>query len=184
MEATVFINTTTKVARAAASGEAPCKVIARQRAKLALRFKFFETGEDPALLSSPTFRLVIKVSPTGSPFAFTSTFTAGTDSYLTEITSLDATALRTALGDLPQLEAWGEIEWTIATVVERVAFPLTILAAYIAADEEAPDPIAEASETWLTAQLAARITAAGYMEFQNAAGDWFHLPLNSGHAPG
>lgn len=184
MESTIYINTLTKVARRLATGIDLPKVSARQRAHLALTFKFFETDGEPALLASPTFRLVIKATPTGDPFAFTSSATAGTDDYLFEFDSLDAAALRTALGDLKQIEAWAEIEWTVAAVVERVAFPLTILAAYMAADEEAPDPVAEASVTWLTEQLASRITAAGYMEFQNADGDWFHLPLNSGRAPG
>jgi len=153
VEATLFINTLTKVARAAATGIDVPKVNARQRAQIRLTFKFVETEEEPALLSGATFRLVIKGSPTGEPFAFTSSSTETlADGYAFEFTSLDAAALRTALGDSASLAAWGEIEWTIGTEIERVAFPITIAAAYLDTDEEAPDPLAEASDTWLTAR--------------------------------
>jgi len=155
VEATLFINTLTKVARAAATGIDVPKVNARQRAQIRLTFKFFETDEEPALLSGATFRLVIKGSPTGEPFAFTSSITETlADGYAFEFTSLDAAALRTALGDSASLAAWGEIEWTIGTEIERVAFPITIAAAYLDTDEEAPDPLAEASATWLEARAA------------------------------
>lgn len=160
MEATLFINTLTKVARAAATGIDVPKVNARQRAQLRLTFKFFETDEEPALLSGATFRLVIKGSPTGEPFAFTSSITETlADGYAFEFTSLDAAALRTALGDSASLAAWGEIEWTIGTEIERVAFPVTIAAAYLDTDEEAPDPLAEASDTWLDARAVRHDTA-------------------------
>lgn len=185
MESTVFINLATFAARAAITGIDAPKAAARLQAHFAQIVKFFEPGEDAALLTgSPTFRFAIKGTPTGSPFVFTSTATAQADGYLFEFESVDSTALRAAIGDLKQIEAYAEVEWTLAGVVERVAFPITILTAYIRSSDAAPDPIAEESVTWLNAQLAARITAAGYMEFQNADGDWFHLPLNSGRAPG
>ena len=185
MESTVFINLATFAARLGITGTDTPKVAARLQAHLALIVKFFEPGEAAALLTgSPTFRVAIKGTPTGSPFVFTSTAIDQTDGYLFEFDSVDSAALRTAIGDLKQLEAYAEVEWTLAGVVERVAFPITILTAYIRTEDDAPDPIAEESATWLAAQLAGRITAAGYFEMQNEDGDWFHIPLNSGRAPG
>jgi hypothetical protein len=182
---TVFLNTSTLTAREAITGHALPAISAKLQAALTLTVKFFSTGEAAALLSSPTFRVTLKATPTGSPFVFTSTIASTlADGYTFAFTSVDSAALRTAIGDLTQLDAFGEVEWTVATVVERVSFPLTIVNAYLRTDDDAPDPIAEESATWLTAQLAARITAAGYMEFQNTAGDWFYLPMNSGRAPG
>lgn len=153
MEATLFINTLTKVARATATGCQLPKVNARQRAQLRLTFKFFETDEDPALLDeATTFRLVLKATPGGEPFAFASEVTETTaDGYVFNFTSLDSASLRTALSD-SSTAFWGEIEWTIGTEIERVAFPITIAAAYLDTDEEAPDPLAEASDTWLDAR--------------------------------
>lgn len=185
MESTVFINLATFAARATLTGLDAPKAVARLQAHFALIVKFFEPGEDAALLTgSPTFRVAIKGTPTGSPFVFTSTATAQADSYLFEFSSVDSAALRSAIGDLPQLEAFAEVEWTLDGVVERSAFPITILTAYIRSDDDAPDPIAEESVTWLNDQLAARITEEGYFELQNADGDWFHFALNSGRAPG
>jgi len=156
VEADIFINTLTKVARSAATGVSLPKASARQRAHLGLTFKFLETDEEPALLDdATTFRLVIKGTPTGDPFAFaTAPTSSGADSYLFEFASIDAAALRTALGDLTELKAFAEIEWTLGDVIERVAFPLPIQAAYLATDEEAPDPLEEASETWLQERAA------------------------------
>lgn len=207
MEATLFINTDLRAARKAATGIDVPIVTARQRAALSLSFKFFETDAAPALLSgSPTFRLVLKATPTGDPFAFTSTVAETlADGYKFTFTSIDSASLRTLLGDQRQIEGWVEIEWTIGSVIERVASPLIVQAAYHATDEEAPDPLAEASDTWLTARavrhdeaqtlttaaaaqalenLNITFTAAGYLQLQNAAGDTFHIPLNSGTAPG
>lgn len=152
MEATLFINTLTKVARAAATGIDVPKVNARQRAQLRLTFKFFETDEEPALLSGATFRLVLKATPSGEPFAFASEVTETlADGYVFNFVSLDSASLRTALSD-STTAFWGEIEWTIGTEIERVAFPVTITAAYLDTDEEAPDPLAEASALWLEAR--------------------------------
>jgi hypothetical protein len=182
---TVFLNTSTLAAHSAITGSAQPVISAKLQAALTLTVKLFATGEAAALLSSPTFRVTLKATPTGSPFVFTSTIASTlADGYTFEFSSVDSAALRTAIGDLTQLDAFGEVEWTVATVVERVAFRVTIVNAYIRTDDDAPDPIAEESATWLTAQLAARITAAGYFELQNEAGDWFHIPLNSGRSPG
>ena len=184
MESTVFINLAALVARLGITGIDAPKAAARLQAHFALIVKFFEPGEAAALLTgSPTFRFAIKGTPTGSPFVFTSTATPQADSYLFEFETVDSTALRAAIGDLKQLEAHAEVEWTLAGVVERVAFPITILTAYIRTEDDAPDPIAEESITWLNAQLAARITPGGYFEIQNSDGDWFHFGLNSGRAP-
>lgn len=185
MTGTVFLNTSTLVARRAITGLELPSISAKLQAALTLTVKFFETGEEAALLASPTFRVTLKATPTGSPFVFTSTVADElADGYTFEFSSVDSAALRTAIGDLTQLDAFGEVEWTVASVVERVAFPVTIINAYLRSDDDAPDPIAEESVIWLKEQLADHITAEGYFEIQTPAGDWFHFALNSGRAPG
>ena len=205
MTGTVFLNTTTLSARKAITGVELPSISAKLQAALTLTVKFFATGAEAALLTSPTFRVTLKATPTGSPFVFSSTIAETlADGYTFEFTSVDSAALRTAIGDLKQLDAFGEVEWTVDSVVERVAFPVTIVNAYLRTDDDAPDPVAEESDTWLTARgvrfdaaqtltsaqaaqaLANQkvtITSAGYLRLVNAAGDVFHAALNSGEPP-
>lgn len=184
MTGLVYLNTSTLTARNALTGIATPVINCRLQAQFALEVGFFATGDTaPALLSSPTFRVAIKGTPTGSPFVLTSTAVEQDETYLFEFASVDSAALRTAIGDLPQLSAYGEVEWTVGGEVQRVSFPVIILNAYIRTGDSAPDPAAEESIVWLEEQLASRITEGGYIEFQNAAGDWFNIPMNSGRAP-
>lgn len=206
MEATVFINLATCAARDAITGIQQPKVAAKLQAHFGLTVKFFaDTGEAAALLDSPTFRVALKATPTGSPFVLTNTVSEELDDgYYFEIASVDAAALRTAIGDLKQLDAWLEVEWTLAGTVERAATPATILNAYIRSADAAPDPVEEASETWLSDRavrydeeqtltatekaqalenIGVTITVGGYLRLTNAAGDVFHASLNSGEPP-
>lgn len=205
MESTVFINTDTFACRAAITGVELPKVTAKLQAHFGLTVKFFAPGEEAALLASPTFRIALKDTPTGSPFVLTSTVAEElADGYYFEIASVDAAALRTAIGDLKQLDAWLEVEWTVAGTVERAATPATIANAYIRSADDAPDPVEEASETWLSDRavrydeeqtltdaeaaqalenIGVTITAGGYLRLTNAAGDVFHAALNSGEPP-
>lgn len=205
MTGTVFLNTTTLVARSAITGNALPLIAAKLQAALTLTVKFFATGEAAALLSSPTFRVTLKATPTGDPFVFTSSVADElADGYTFEFSSVDSAALRTAIGDLTQLDAFGEVEWTVASVVERVSFPVTLVNAYIRSGDDAPDPIADESLAWLddhgvrfdaaqtlTAAQAAQalanqkitFTSAGYLRLVNSAGDVFHIALNSGEPP-
>lgn len=184
MTGLAYLNTSTLTAHRAFTGIAEPELACRLQAQFALEVGFFETGDTAAaLLTSPSFRVAIKGTPTGSPFVLTSTGNTQATTYLFNFTSVDSAALRSAIGDLHELEAIAEVEWTVSGAVQRVAFPITILNAWIRTSDSAPDPAAEESETWLTEQLAARITAGGYIEFQNAAGDWFNVPMNSGRAP-
>ena len=187
MEATIYVNTTSLVARSALTGIQVPPVTARLQAHLKLTIVFFEPDEEPALLAGATFRVALKslATPTGSVFALLSAPTAtNADSYEFEWDSIDAAALRTALGDSPDLAAKLEIEWTIDDLIERVAIPVTIQNAWLRSADSAPDPAADESDAWLIAQLASRITAGGYMRFVNSTGDVFHIGLNSGEPPG
>ena len=205
MTGTVFLNTTTLSAFKAITGVELPSVSAKLQAALTLTVKFFATGEEAALLTgSPTFRVTLKGTPTGSPFVFSSSATATSDGYTFTFTSVDSAALRTAIGDLTELDAFGEVEWTIASVVERVAFPVTIVNAYLRTDDDAPDPVAEDSDTWLTARAVrfdaaqtltaaqaaqalanqkVTITSGGYLRVVSNAGDVFYASLNSGEPP-
>ena len=185
MESTLFINLAARVARKTITGSelpsAGCRLLAQWQVAIA----FFEPGEEVAALDiATTFRFALKATPTGQPLLFTSSLILDEGVYYADFSSVDSAALRALLGDQASVVVIGELEWTLDARRERVHFPVSVVNAWLRPDDVAPDPVAEASVTWLNEQLAARITAAGYFELQNEDGDWFHLPLNSGHAPG
>lgn len=176
MEATLYLNTTTLVARAAETGIAVPAINARLQAHLKLTCYFFATGDDPALLSGATFRVAFKDvnEPSGTVLALLSSPTdTGTDYYEFEWASLDSSGLRTLLGDEQQVSVILEIEWTIGGTVERISIPATIENAWIRTADAAPD----------FAPFQASITPAGYLRLVNGDGDVFHLGLNSGEPP-
>lgn len=206
MESTVFLNTTLRALRGALTANAAPLIVARLQASLSITVKPFATGDAAAALleGSPTFRVAIKEDPTDTAFVLTSSFTTGEDGYTFTFASVDSAALRTALGDLDSIEATFEIEWTLGGTVERASCPVRIDNAWIRTTDGPPDPTAEASEIWLreravrfdevqtlTAAQAAQalanqkitFTASGYLRLVNAAGDVFHLALNSGEPP-
>lgn len=177
MEATIYVNTTNKRAQASTTLTALPAVSPRLQTHLLLTVYFFASGSDPALLSSPTFRVALKDKdePSGSVLALLSAATAtGTDYYEFEWASVDSSALRTLLGDLPSVEAMLEIEWTIAADNERVSIPVTIHNAWLRTADSAPD----------FQPFDASITAGGYLRLVNSSGDVFHIGLNTGQPPG
>jgi len=126
--------------------------------KLTVSFRA-DADTDAALLSgSPTFRVALKDinSPTGDPLALKTAADATTATgYVFEWYSLDSAALRTLLGDEESVDSMLEIEWTVGSTVERVACVTTIYNAWIQSGDDAPDPVADASWTWLKARLVA-----------------------------
>lgn len=70
--------------------------------------------------------------------------------------TLDGPALRTFLGSYfsrvgtDQHGPWMEVAWTIDGETQRVAFPITILNAWLRPEDIAPDPAVAAAEDWLT----------------------------------
>ena len=183
METTVFVNLTNKTIRRGITGNelpsASCKLLAQWQ----IAFSFFEPGEAAAPLSGATFRFALKATATGAPLLFTSTLTNVGATYTADFASVDSTALRALIGDESSIVVVGEIEWTLSGRRERASFPVLITNAFNRPDDVAPDPVEEASELWFTAQLAQRLTAGGYIEFQAANGDWFNIAANSGRAP-
>lgn len=176
MDATIYLNTTTLVARAADTGIAVPAITARLQAHLKLTCYFFATGEEPALLSGATFRVALKDvnEPSGTVLALLSSPTdTGADYYEFEWASLDSSGLRTLLGDQPEASVIVEIEWTIGGTVERVAIPATVENAWIRTADAAPD----------FEPFQASITALGYLRLVNSDGDVFHIGLNSGEPP-
>lgn len=178
MEATIYVNTTTKKAQASTTLTALPAVSPRLQTHLLLTVYFFAAGSDPALLSgSPTFRVALKDKdePSGDVLALLSAATAtGADYYEFEWASVDSAALRTLLGDLPSVEAMLEIEWTIAADNERVSIPVTIHNAWLRTADSAPD----------FQPFDASITAGGYLRLVNSSGTVFHIGLNTGEPPG
>jgi hypothetical protein len=158
VEATLYVNTSTKEIRSSATSASIPDVRPRLQTHLLLTAYFFATGADPALLSTPTFRVALKsaIEPSGSVLALLSAATAeGADYYEFEWASVDSAALRTLMGDEESVPAVLEIEWTIGGDVERASIPVTIDNAWIRSGDDAPDPVADASWAWLKARLAA-----------------------------
>jgi len=176
VEASIFVNTTTRVARAAVTGVALPAITVRLQAHLKLTVAFFATGEDPALLADTTFRVALKdkLEPSGSVLALLSAPTdTGTDDYEFEWSSVDSAALRTLIGDSAEIDAMLEIEWTTGGDVERVTIPVVIQNAWLRSGDAAPDFL----------PFAASITAAGYLRLVNSEGTVFHIGLNTGEPP-
>jgi len=176
VEAILYVNTTTKVIRAAITGAALASVPVKLQTHLKLTTYFFATGADPALLSGATFRVVLKdaATPSGSVLALLSAATVtGSTYYEFEWSSLDSTALRTLIGDSESCEAVLEFEWTISGKVERASMPVTIQNAWARTADAAPDFL----------QFATTITSLGYMRFVTSDGTVYHLGLNTGEPP-
>lgn len=177
MEFDIFVNTTRKLARAAATGNALPIVTPKLQTHLLLTVYFFVEGEDPALLDgSPSFRVAFKDKnePSGTVLALLSAATASdTDHYDFEWAQIDSSGLRTLLGDAASAEAVLEIEWTISGKPERVAIPVTIENAWIRTADAAPD----------FEPFQASITAGGFLRLVKSNGDIFHIGLNSGEPP-
>ena len=158
MEATLYVNTTSKVIRAATTGTALPTVPVRLQTHLLLTTYFFAEGEDPALIDGASFRVALKdaTEPSASVLALLSSPTAtGADHYKFEWTAVDSAALRTLIGDAPSVQAVLEIEWTVGADVERASMFVTIGNAWVRSGDDAPDPVADASWAWLKARLAA-----------------------------
>ena len=156
MDATLFVNLTQRAARTAISGVQVPVLLARLQTQLVVTVYFFAEGSPAALLTgSPTFRFALKASATGTSLAFSSTATATATGYKFTIDSLDSAALRTAIGDQPELDCTAELEWTRSAVVERVSFPCAVGQAYIRSTDAAPDPNDDATDAWLASKLAA-----------------------------
>lgn len=176
MEATIYVNTSTKRATSTLAGLVVPTVPVVLQTHLALTVYFFATGASPALLSGATFRVALKdkLTPSGSVLALLSAATTtNATSYVFEWTTVDSSALRTLIGDAESCEAVLDIEWTISATVERVQIPVTITNSWLRTADAAPDFIA----------FAATITSLGYLRLVNSSGDVFHIGLNTGEPP-
>lgn len=177
MDATLYINTTTRRAFATATSSIVPTLEARLQTHLLITAYFFAQDSDPALLAgSPTFRVALKdqATPSGTVLALLSAATAtGATYYEFEWASIDSTAMRTLIGDEEFVPVTLEIEWTVNATVERVAVPVRLYNAWIRTADAAPD---------LT-PFEASITAGGYLRLVDDAGDVWHLGLNSGEPP-
>jgi len=178
VEATLYVNTTTKTIHAALTGAAEPSVPVRLQTHLNLTVYFFATGDTAAALldGSTTFRVALKDinTPSGSVLALLS---APTDTLATgyefEWASVDSAALRTLLGDSASAPAILEIKWTLATTKERAAIEVAIDNAWIRAADSAPDFSA----------FVTSITAAGYLRIVTSDGTVYHVGLNTGEPP-
>lgn len=205
MESLIYVNTDTITAHCTPTGIGPPRILATLLAQWQARFSFFSTGEEPAAVSGITLRCVLKEKPTGAALLASSTTTLSDATYTFNFASVDSSGLRTLIGDADNIDLEGEIEWTISGRVERVYFPVTLINSRHRPDDVAPEPWESTADAWLTAKavlhsdaqtltdaariqalenLGVRFTADGYLEIDNADGDTFHVPLNSGNAPG
>lgn len=213
MEQTVHIFRATNAARSALAGGGAPAVVMTHLAQFTLSVAFVDDDNEtiaPLGGDASSARCIVKTLPTASALLLdaelelTGTDTAARYEAEWDDADLDSEALRTALGNKLELDAYLEIEWTIDGNTQRSAFPILIRNAFFRPDDTAPDPAAEASETWLAARavrfdaaqtltdaqiarallnLGIRITAGGYLELTNSDGDLLHIGLNTGAAP-
>lgn len=178
MEAVIYLNTSTKTARAGLTGSALPNVPAKFQAHLKLTVSFFATGAAAALLNdATTFNVTIKAldSAGGDLFAQkVAPDTVNADSYEFEWATLGNTALETAIGDsIDGIAAVLTIGWTLAGTVEKIDIPITIANTWQRTDDYQPD----------LSPFQTSITTNGYLRLVNSAGDVFHLGLNTGEPP-
>ncbi len=200
MEADIYLNTTERALRATLTGRAEPTLKAKLQAALTVNVLPFADGDTVAALiaGSPTFRAVIKKDPTDTGYVFTSTVTENDDEdgYVVTWSSVDSADLRTDLGDLPELDAVFEFEWTVGDVTERATCPVKIENAWIRTDQEPPaagadwavrfdeaQTLTDAEAAQALANMKVTITAGGYLRMVNSAGNVFHIGMNSGEPP-
>lgn len=158
MTSTIYLDTASKVARAALTGTSLPSVSAKLLAHLKLVIKCFD-GADITTVDADTMRCVIKAktAPAGAPALIdTSAVFSGTGEtaqYVFEWASADSVALRTLLDAAadptqPQ-ELRCEIEYEFDGNPERVAFPIYFETSYTRPEDPAPEANEDSSWEWL-----------------------------------
>jgi hypothetical protein len=179
MEHDIYICTETKTAWSSLTDSRQPRTPSRLQTHLKLNVYFFDsTAETPAatlLTTGTTFRVAMKPvgDPTADPLIFSSTATELATGYAFEWTSIDSVDLRTLVGSERSVDVVFEISWTLATVIERVAWNAVVENAYIRTADAAPDFVA----------FVTSITSLGYLRIVNSDGDIFHIGLNTGEPP-
>ena len=144
MEATLFVNTTTKVIRASLTAAGLPSVPVKFQTHLKLTVYFFAAGDAPALLDEDTtFNVTLKaLSEAGGALfaqkvAPTSTLA---DGYVFEWAQIGNAALLAAIGDtVAGIESVLTIGWTIEGRVEKADMRVTIANSWQRADDELPE---------------------------------------------
>jgi len=156
MEHDIYICTETKTAWSSLTDSRQPRTPSRLQTHLKLNVYFFDsTAETPAatlLDGATTFRVAMKPSgtPAADPLIYLSTASeTGSASYTFEWDSIDSADLRALVGTEKSVDVVFEISWTLATVIERVAWNAVVENAYIRSGDGAPDPIADSSWEWL-----------------------------------
>lgn len=209
MEYDIYICTATKTVWTSVTNAARPKTPARLQTHLKINVFFFDsTAADPAaalLDSYDSLRLAVKPSgtPSASPLIYSSSPDEDTDHYTFEWNAIDGADLRALLGDEPTAEITFELAWTIDSVVERAAWPAICENAIIRSGDGAPNPVEDASDTFVAARAlcydrAQELTGAqrwqalanlgitfvnGCLRVVMANGDINHIELNSGEPP-
>lgn len=145
MEAEIFINTSTKVARSSVDGVGTPRVPIKFQRHLKLTVYFFIQGEDPALLDgATTFNVTLKAldSAGGALFAQLIAPTAtGADYYEFEWSKISNAALLAAIGDNEDgVNGMLEIGWSLNNKPESVSIEVTIDNNWQRDDDVLPTP--------------------------------------------
>jgi len=168
MTKSIVINLEILAARAALTGATlPALTITHLSAfTLAVAFASGTPLEQRSLGDGAAVRCVLKESPTGAVLIRDTAMPAsGTGagtvySAVWDDSEVDSEALRTFLADATEdaqwtRKAWIEIEWTIGTSTERIAFPVDVRAAFHLPEDDAPDPSSDAAWAWLKSRIVA-----------------------------
>ena len=177
MEFNIYVNTTSKAARAAITGTGFPRVAPVYQTHLQLNVYFFADGAAAALLTgSPTFVVAFKdaTDPTASVLLqLTAASSTGADYYRFEWDYIDSVALAALLGKNASVPTVLEIVWTISGVKERAAIECSIANSYARISDSAPD--------FTPFQIS--ITSGGFGQITKPDGNVYHWPLNTGSAP-
>lgn len=154
----VFLNTTSRVARAAITGTQPPSIHGTLLTRLAIIAKFFD-GTTQQEIDAGTAKCVIKPkdAPSGAPALIDTsavlTGTGETAEYLFEWTEADSTKLREVLDAASEpwqpFEMRAEIEYELDGELARIAFPIYFQTAYNRPEDPAPEATADSSLAWL-----------------------------------
>lgn len=159
MPNTVYLDTTSRVARAALTGSALPSVHGTLLTRLAITARFFD-GTTQQEIDAGTAKCVIKPkdAPSGAPALIdTSAVLTGTGTaaeYKFEWSDADSVKLRQVLDAAGEpynpIELRAEIEYQLNGETGRVAFPIHFQTAYLRPEDPAPEATADSSLAWLS----------------------------------
>lgn len=157
MQPKIYINTDARTARASLTGIEVAKASCQLLSEWQLAVYFHAPGEQPAEFAGAA-DIVLSLKPTDDPeaavliYSDAPVFDEELACYLFDFVSVDSEDLRALIGKQTEIAVTAEVAWTIESRRRRAKWQTTVVNAYNRPDDAAPDPVASASNAWLTAR--------------------------------